>query len=139
MKSEYTTTTISVGELLEQPPTVVIYRPDGQLSHDILPGMTTPDAVVCFQSMQEARRFLASGRRLRRKRAKGFRPVHLPIEQWLEAVKAEAEAGRTHLAIFHLPGHGQLEKAGIKIGELLSALENAADEYRRTTESWRWN
>lgn len=49
MKYECTNTTISLGELLEQPPTVVIYRPDGQLSLDMLPGMTTPDAVVCFR------------------------------------------------------------------------------------------
>jgi hypothetical protein len=139
MKNEYTTGAISLGELLEQPPTIVVYRPDGQLSLDMLPGMTTPDAVVCFRSMLEARRFLASGRRLRRKRAKGFRAVRLPTEHWLEAVKAEAEKGRTHLAIFHLPNNGQLEKTGIKIAELLSALEKATDEYLRATESWRWN
>jgi hypothetical protein len=34
---------------------------------------------------------------------------------------------------------GSWKKTGIKIAELLRALEKAADENPRATESWRWN
>lgn len=93
--------TETVLEWLQQPPTIVIYRPDGKLSLDILPDMTSPEAIVCFRSMAEAKEFLNGVR-------KGFCPVELPISEWLEAITSEAEQGRTHLAIFQLPGDGRV-------------------------------
>src|SRR5262249_7088040 len=138
MNKEWTAVT-TLGEWLEHPPTIVIYRPDGQVSLDVLPGMTTPDAIVCFRSMAEAQQLLGSCRRLHRKAVKGFQPVELPLEQWLGVIKAEADKGRTHLAIFQLPGEGQLEKVSIRIADLFDTLEKAGAEYHRLSEPWRWN
>jgi hypothetical protein len=70
--NEPVTITTTLAEWLRQTPTIVIYRHDGQLSLDQLPDMTSPDAVVCFTSMQEANRFLKS----LGKRRKEFRPVN---------------------------------------------------------------
>lgn len=138
MKREYTSTT-TLGDWLEQPPTIVIYRPDGQVSLDALPGMMTPEAIVCFRSMREARRFLKSCRRLHSKAVKGFRPVQLALDKWLDLIKAESEKGRTHLAIFQLPGNGKLEKVSVRITEILGTVQKAVEDYQRGQEPWRWN
>ena len=138
MNKEWTAVT-TLGEWPEHPPTIVIYRPDGQVSLDVLPGMTTPDAIVCFRSMAEAKQFLGSCRRLHRQGIKGFQPVELSLEQWHEVIKAEADKGRTHLAIFQLPGEGQLDKVSIRIADLFDLLEKAGAEYHRLSEPWRWN
>jgi hypothetical protein len=136
-------TKMSLWNLLEQPPTVVIYRPDGQLSLDQLPGMNTPDAVVCFYSMKEARQFLGQTLcSVKRKRLKGFRPVQLTLDEWLGTMKAEAEKGRTHVAIFHLPGDNTVGKISYRIADIFNALDYAnkvVEEDRQAKENWRWN
>src|SRR5262249_9650610 len=117
MMKEWTAVT-TLGEWLEHPPTIVIYRPDGQLSLDVLPGM-------------------GSCRRLHHK-VQDFQPVELPLEQWPEVIEAEADNGRTHLALFQLPGEGQLEKVSIRIADLFDTLEKAGAEYHRLRLPWRW-
>ena len=102
-------------ELLQQPPTIVIYRPDGQLSLDQLRGMSEPNAIVCFRSETEARQYLDP-------KLKGFRVAALSFEQWLEAISGEAEKGRTHLAIFQSLGDSIL-KSNFKISDVFSALK----------------
>jgi hypothetical protein len=100
------TTTTTLREWLLNPPTTVIYRPDGQLSLDQLPNMASPDAVVCFTTMHEAKRFVKEIHQ-----RKLFRPVKLRLAKWLEAIKSEAEMGRTHLSIWSIPGDGTLGKS----------------------------
>lgn len=130
-------TTMNLLELLQHPPTILIYRPDGRFSLDQFPDMETPDAVVCFRSMEEARTFLDTSPAL-----KGFRPVELSLGRWLEAIREEAANGRTHLAIFHLPGDGSFGKCGFRITDVVAALEDAGkaiEEESRSEERWRWN
>jgi len=109
---------------LQQPPSIVIYRPDGQLSLDQLPGMNKPDAVVCFRSMKEALDFLGrAGSSVQPGRFEGFHAVELPLRQWLDAMKGEAKKGRTHLAVFDVPGDGSLTKSSILISDVIDAVE----------------
>jgi len=136
-------TTITLLEWLQQPPTIVIYRPDGQLSLDQLPGMNKPDAVVCFRSMKAALDFLGrAGRWVQPRRFEGFHAVELPLGQWLEAMKGEAKRGRTHLAVFDVPGDGRLTKESMLIANVIDAVEFAKgciEEVRQADENWRWN
>lgn len=116
--TEPITTTTTLKEWLLQPPTIVIYRPDGQLSFDQLPDMVTPDAVVCFVTMHEAKGFLGT--------FEGFRPMNLSLDDWLAVIRTEAAKGRTHLSIFEVPGNGTLKKRIVRIEDMLNGFKFAA-------------
>jgi hypothetical protein len=129
--TEAITTTTTLKEWLDQPPTIVIYRPDGQLSLDQLPDMVTPDAVVCFATMHEAIQLVGA--------SEGFRPVNLSLDDWLAAIRAEAAKGRTHLSIWEFPGDGTVSKRSVRIKDVLNGFEFAAKALQEETERWRWN
>jgi hypothetical protein len=139
--NEAVTTTTTLWDWLQRPPTIVIYRPDGQLSLDQLPNMASPDAVVCFTSMQVAKRFLKTIKRSRRlgKRREGFRAVNLHLARWLQVIRAEAKKGRTHLSIWSVPGDGMVGTRSVRIEDVLDGFEFAAKATSKAMEPWRWN
>jgi hypothetical protein len=131
MNEPVTTTTLA--DWLRQTPTIVIYRHDGQLSLDQLPNMTSPDAVVCFATMDEAKCFLKS----LGKRRKEFRPVNLSVDDWLAAIKAEAVKGRTHLSVWELPGGGKLTKRSVRIADVVKGFDVALKAIQEEIEQPR--
>jgi hypothetical protein len=131
--NERVQTSTTLLEWLQQPPTVVIYRPDGQLSLDQLPDMDSPKAVVCFKTMKEAKQFLKHVRQRKR-----YRAVNLAVAKWLEAIRAEAEKGRTHLSIWNMPGDETVGKRSVRIEDVLRGFEFAT-KATQEMQPWRWN
>jgi hypothetical protein len=121
-------------EWLLRTPTVVVYRPDGQLLLDQLPDMNSPDAVVCFTTMHQAKRLLRHARQRKR-----YRPVNLPMAEWLEAIGTEAEKGRTHLSVWSTADDVMMRRRAVPIEYVLSVFELAAKMMREGSDSWRWN
>lgn len=111
---------ITLKKWIDNPPTILIYRPDGTPSLDQLPDMVTPDAVVCFFTMQEAKSFLSFPGGWR------FRIKNLSVGEWLHVIRGEMAQRRTHLSVFHLPGDGTMSKIGVLIEDILMGFETAA-------------
>lgn len=118
-------------EFFENPPTVMVVRPDGQLSLDCLPGATTPQSLVCFHTLEEARTFLSAG-----SVPSGFRPVQMTFDEWLEAITAEASKGRTHLSVFQVHDDTVSKSTMLiqELVELVNTLLVAADALQDVVE-----
>jgi hypothetical protein len=123
--------TVSLRDWVKQPPSIVVFRRGEQ------PLLDVNDAVVCFRSMHDARKFIGILRRSHRKRSKGLHPVECEFGPWLEVMKAEAAAGRTHLVVFQFSEDGIVQKRSTLITDVLNAIQEVLETH--SDEFWRWN
>lgn len=90
------------------------------------------DAFLAFRTQAEAEAYL------RAMRAEQFEVVELPPEVWLDSCRSSLQEGLTYLSLPELDG-GTVVKKAVRLANILAAVEQAQEGYRRQQDAFRWN